>query len=119
MIEKRLSLIDRLAGRAFMTKLFVVAVVYMFTMFTLSEVVGGDLVMRVWFATGLPVAWGLALPAQWLSMRPRPTFGDTVADLFAVVRRHPLVSAFYAFATVAIEVQVVAWAMGRPMFLGS
>jgi len=117
MSDDRVSLIDRLAGLAFRTKLFVISVVYMLAMFALSEAFGA-FVLRIWFASALLVAWGLALPAQWLSMRPRPLFGDAIAGVVALARRRPLVSLFYAIAAIVIEMQAVAWALNRSLIPG-
>jgi|GEM_PF-3126211 len=115
MSDAPVSLIDRLAGLTFRTKLFATGVVYMLVMFALSEATGDDLVPRLWFATTLPVVWGLALLAQWLSMRPRPAFAEAVAGVVASARRRPFVAVFYAAAAVAIEAQTIAWALGRSL----
>jgi hypothetical protein len=91
MPEEHLSLIDRLAGLAFQTKLFVIAVAYMLAMFFLSEAIGDEVILRIWFASALPVGWVLGLLAQWLSMRPRPAIGDAIAGVVALVRQRPLI----------------------------
>jgi hypothetical protein len=108
MSDDRISLIDRLAGLTFRTKLFVTAAVYMLGMFVLSEAVGGELTLRIWFASGLPVAWGLAVLVQWLSMRPRPAIGDAITSVVVLARQRPLVSSFYVIAAIVIELQLVA-----------
>lgn len=118
MSEDRISLIDRLAGSAFRTKLFVAAVAYMLAMFVLSETAGGELVLHIWFASALPVAWGLALLAQWLSMRPRPAVRNAIADVVARARQRPLISLFYAIAAIVIEMQAIAWSLNRSLIPG-
>jgi hypothetical protein len=118
MPDDHLSLIDRLAGLAFQTKLFVIAVAYMLAMFFLSEAIGDEVILRIWFASALPVGWGLGLLAQWLSMRPRPAVGDAIAGIAALAHRRPLISLFYAIAFIVIEMQAVAWALNRTLIRG-
>ena len=117
MADHPVSLIDRLTGSAFRTKLFLTAVVYMLAMFGLSEAGGGEIVLRIWFALALPVVWGLALLVQWLMTRPRPAFAEAIGGLVVLIRRRPLVSLFYAVAAVVIEVLVVSSAMGHPLIV--
>lgn len=118
MPDDRVSLIDRLSDLTFRTKLFAIGVVYMLVMFALSEAIGDDRVLLIWFASALPVVWGLALLAQWLSMRPRPAFAEAVVDVVALARRRPLVSLFCAVAAILIEAQVIALSLGRSLIPG-
>ncbi|MCY1646304.1 hypothetical protein OVA11_04235 [Caulobacter sp. SL161] len=116
MSDQTVSLIDRLANLSFRTKLFAVAVVYMFAMFGASEAGGGEAAIRFWFASALPLVWLATLALHWLSLRPRPPLGAAVRGLVEQARARPLIAAFYGVAAVAIEVFVVAEALGRPLF---
>lgn len=116
MSDQTASLIDRLANLSFRTKLFAVAVVYMFVMFGVSEASGGEAALRFWFASALPLVWLATLALHWLSLRPRPPMGAGVRGLVEQARARPLTATFYAVAAVAIETFVVAEALGRPLF---
>jgi len=115
MSDARVSLIDRLAGLSFRTKLFAVAVIYMFAMFAVAEA-SGEAAVGFWFASALPVVWLATLLIQWLSLRPRPPLAVAVRGLVAQARARPLAALFYAAAAVVIETIAVADALGRPLF---
>lgn len=115
MTDARHSLIERLAGLTFRMKLFVVSALYMAAMFGLSEVGGGELAARFWFASALPVGWLVALTVQWLSLRPRPTLGAAIRGLVGGARIRPMTTALYAIAAIAIEAAILADVLGRPL----
>ncbi len=116
MSTEAISLIDRLAGLSFRAKLFAVAVVYVIAMFGVSEAGAGEAAVQIWFASALPLSWLAALGLHWLSLRPRPPLSAAVRGLVERARARPLVAALYGFAALAIEVIVVAEALGRPLF---
>lgn len=110
MAHEALSLADRWARLRISTKAFAVASGYMLAMVALSEI-AGDGVLRIWFATALPIGWCGGLLLHWASMQSRPSLADASKGILAQAKAKPLLFTAYAVAAVVIEAFAVIEAL--------